>query len=155
MSGGPGRPLPVVDDDETGGFWLAAAEHRLVVRACSNCGAKLHLPKSYCHHCGSWDVGWQDVRPSGSVYSWTVLRHTIHEAFPAPCTIVLVALDEDPSIRFIGHLPGTPDISVGLPMRVHFEDVEPGVTLPQWEPDPRAARAPQSPDESEEAHGKA
>lgn len=131
---GAGRPLPVVDDEETGGFWQAATEHRLVVRACNACGATLHLPKSYCHHCRSWDVGWRDVRPTGSVYSWTVLLHSIHEAFPAPCTVVLVQLDEDPSIRFVGHLPGTPELRDGMAMRVRFEDVEPGMTIPQWEP---------------------
>lgn len=136
MSPSADRPLPVVDDEETGGFWRAANEHRLVVRICNACGAKLHLPKSYCHHCGSWDVGWQDVRPTGSVYSWTVLHHTIHDAFPAPSTIVLVQLDEDPLIRFIGHLAGAAELFVGMPMRVRFEDVEPGVTLPQWEPVP-------------------
>lgn len=128
------RPLPVVDDEETGGFWLGANQHRLVVRVCSTCGANLHLPKSYCHHCGSWDTDWREVRPTGSVYSWTVLHHTIHPAFSSPCTVVLIQLDEDPSVRFIGQLPGAPKLSVGMPMRVRFEDVEPGVTLPQWEP---------------------
>ncbi len=132
------RPLPVVDDEETGGFWAAAAEHRLVVRTCNSCAATLHLPKSYCHHCGSWDVGWRDVRPTGSIYSWTVLQHSIHEAFPAPCTVVLVQLDEDPSVRFVGHLPGAPELYDGMPVRVRFEDVEPGVTIPQWEPVPEA-----------------
>lgn len=149
------RPLPVVDDEETAGFWQAATKHRLVVRTCNTCGTKLHLPKSYCHRCGSWDVGWRDVRPAGSVYSWTVLHHTIHEAFPAPCTIVLVALDEDPSIRFIGQIPGAAELYEGMPMRVRFEDIEPGVTLPQWEPDPDSARTSRSPHESEELHGKA
>ncbi|MGV0872578.1 Zn-ribbon domain-containing OB-fold protein [Mycolicibacterium sp. XJ879] len=140
MSGTPQRPLPVVDDEETGGFWQAAAEHRLVVRVCEVCGAKLHLPKSYCHHCGSWKTGWQDVQPTGSIYSWTVVHHTIHEAFPTPYTIVLVQLDEDPTIRFIGHLAGAAEVSVGMPMRVRFDDIKAGVTLPQWEP-ARAADA--------------
>lgn len=150
MSGFSSRPLPVVDDDETAGFWQAASEHRLVVRACNNCGRKLHLPKSYCHHCGSWDVGWLEVEPAGSVYSWTVLHHTIHKAFPAPCTIVLVSLAEDPTIRFVGHLPGAPMLYEGMPMRVCFEDIEAGVTLPQWEPDTDPTPAPGSAHENEE-----
>ena len=134
MMAGTPRPLPVTDDPETGGFWQAAAEHRLVVRVCTGCSATLHLPKSYCHHCGSWDVSWRDVRPAGSLYSWTVVRHSIHEAFPAPCTVVLVQLDDDPGVRFVGNIPGVPDLEAGMPMRVRFEDVEPGVTIPQWEP---------------------
>ncbi|MGA9491098.1 MAG: OB-fold domain-containing protein, partial [Mycobacterium sp.] len=101
-------PLPVTDDEETGGFWQAAAEGRLVVRTCNNCSAVLHLPKSYCHHCGSWDTGWRDVAGVGSVYTWTVLHHSIHPAFTAPCTVVLVQLDEDPAVRLVGYLDGTP-----------------------------------------------
>lgn len=139
------RPLPVTDDEETGGFWQAASEHRLVVRICNDCGGKLHLPKSYCHRCGSWNAGWQDVQPTGSVYSWTVAYHTIHEAFPAPCTIVLVQLDDDPSIRFVGHLSGVPELHDGMPMRVRFVNVEAGVTIPQWEPVPRPERVSRSP----------
>ncbi|MGE2692495.1 Zn-ribbon domain-containing OB-fold protein [Mycolicibacterium pulveris] len=155
MSDDSRRPLPVVDDPETGGFWKATTEHRLVVRVCNACAAKLHLPKSYCHNCGSWDVRWRDVRPTGSVYSWTVLHHTVHEAFPAPWTVVLVQLDEDPSIRFIGQLPGAAQLAVGMPMRVRFEDVEPGVTLPQWEPVPASELRAEQPIESEERHGNA
>ena len=128
------RPLPVTDDEETGGFWQAATEHRLVVRACDTCSAVLHLPKSFCHHCGSWDVTWRDVRPTGSLYSWTVLQHSVHDAFPAPYTVVLVQLDEYPSVRFVGYLDGTPELHHGMPMRVQYNDVEPGVTIPQWEP---------------------
>lgn len=149
------RPLPVVDDEESAGFWKAADEHRLVVRACNSCGVKIHLPKSYCHRCGSWDVGWRDVHPTGSVYSWTVLHHTIHEAFPAPCTVVLIALEDDPSIRFVGQIPGAAELYDGMPMRVRFENIEPGVTIPQWEPDPDPARTSRSRHGSEECHGQA
>ncbi|WP_063129745.1 Zn-ribbon domain-containing OB-fold protein [Nocardia fusca] len=127
------RPLPVTDDEETAGFWKAATGERLVVRSCNSCSLFLHLPKSYCHHCGSWDVGWREVGPTGSVYTWTVLMHSIHPSFPAPCTIVLVQLDEDPAIRFVGYLDGTPELASGTPVRVRFEHVEPGVTVPQWE----------------------
>jgi uncharacterized protein len=128
------RPLPVTDDEETAGFWQAAAEGRLVVRTCNSCARTLHLPKSYCHHCGSWDTGWREVRPAGSVYTWTVLYHSIHPAFPAPYTIVLVQLDEDPEVRFIGYLEGEPRVYAGMPLRVRFEEAEPGFTVPQWEP---------------------
>ena len=130
----PQRVLPVTTDPETGEFWRAATEERLVVCTCRACGRSLHLPKSFCHHCGSWDVGWRDVTPAGTLYTWTVVKHSIHAAFPAPCTVILVALDDDPAVRLVGWLRGEPDVYAGLPMRVRFEHVEPGVTLPQWEP---------------------
>lgn len=130
----PVRPLPYTEDDETGGFWQAAADGRLVLRACASCAAVLHLPKSYCHHCGSWDVTWREVRGSGTVYSWTVVRHQIHPAFEVPYTVVLVELDDAPGARLVGHLPGAAELSVGTPMRVRFDEPEPGVAIPNWEP---------------------
>lgn len=129
-----GRPLPYTEDEETGGFWQAAAGGRLVLRACVSCAAVLHLPKPYCHHCGSWEVTWREVRGRGTVYSWTVVRHQIHPAFEVPYTVVLVELDDAPGARLVGHLPGAPELSVGMPMRVRFDEPEPGVTVPNWEP---------------------
>ena len=34
----------------------------------------------------------------------------------------------------VGHLPGSPDLRDGLPMRVRFDEVGDGVVIPQWEP---------------------
>ncbi|MET0908729.1 MAG: zinc ribbon domain-containing protein, partial [Ilumatobacteraceae bacterium] len=52
----PGRILPVDDDRDTGGFFQAAHDRRLVVKSCRSCGAVLHLPRDYCYHCDSWDT---------------------------------------------------------------------------------------------------
>lgn len=126
--------LPVTTDTDTGGYWQAATEERLALCACRACGMTLHLPKGYCHHCGSWDVVWRSAGTTGTLYSWTVVRHSIHSAFPAPCTVILVALDDDPTVRLVGNLQGEPPVYAGMPMQVWFEHVAPGVTLPQWQP---------------------
>ena len=127
------RLLPVVDDRDTAGFFEAARDGRLAIRMCNGCDAVLHMPRAYCHHCGSWDGRWQPVAGTGTVHSWTVVDHQVHPSFPVPYTVVLVDLDDVPA-RLVGHLPGTPDLHVGQPMRVWFETLADGVVLPQWAP---------------------
>ena len=126
-------PLPVTDDPDTAGFWEAAQRGCIAVLRCAACGNLLHLPTPYCAGCDSWDVAWQDVRPHGRVYSFTVVEQSVHPAFPAPYTIVLVDLDDAPGARLVGHLPGRADVTVGMPMTATFETRD-GVSVPQWEP---------------------
>jgi uncharacterized OB-fold protein len=125
------RPLPVDDDVDTGGFFEAARRHELAIRICDGCGAVLHMPRAYCHTCGSWAGRWQPVAGRGRVYSWTTVEHQVHPAFPVPYTIVLIQLD-DVRARLVGHLPGAPELVEGQPMEVWFETLDDGVVLPQW-----------------------
>lgn len=123
--------MPVVDDPDTGGFFAAVANGELALRVCQNCGAHLHLPKSYCHRCGSWTTGWRAVRPTGTVHTYTVVEHQVHPAFPVPYTLVLVALDDVPEARLVGHLPGRHDLVIGEPMEAELGH---GTPLPSWRP---------------------
>jgi hypothetical protein len=134
MSAAPEPPLPFTEDIDTGGFWRLAAEGKLSVRTCSACGTLLHLPKLYCHECGSWESDWREIEPTGTLHTWTVAVQQLHPAFPAPYTVVLVDLDGAPGARLIGHIAGAPDLQAGMPMRAIFHEAEPGVTLVQWEP---------------------
>jgi uncharacterized OB-fold protein len=128
------RLLPVEDDRDTGGFWEAAKRHKLVVRVCDGCGTVLHVPRAYCHDCGSWEGHWKPVSGRGRLYSWTTVEHQVHPAYPTPYTIVLVELEDASGVRLVGHLPGAPELSEGQAMSVRFEEAGDGVVLPQWEP---------------------
>jgi uncharacterized OB-fold protein len=126
--------VPVDDDRDTGGFFAAARRGELVVRVCDGCDTPLHMPRAYCRTCGSWDGRWQPVAGTGTVYSWTVVEHQVHPAYPAPYTVVLVELDDPPGVRLVGRLPGRQALAAGQPMRVWFETVADGVVVPQWKP---------------------
>ena len=129
----PRRLLPARDPD-TWGFFEAAARGELVVNACAACGAVLHLPRPYCHHCGSFAVQWRTVAGRGRLVSWTAVHQPFHPAFEVPYTVVLVELDDVPGARLLGALPGAPDLADGMEMEVRFEAVADGVVLPQWAP---------------------
>ncbi|WP_163895282.1 Zn-ribbon domain-containing OB-fold protein [Mycolicibacterium hippocampi] len=127
-------PLPVTNDPDTAGFWLAAQRGEVAVCVCANCGAVLHLPRSYCHSCRSWTTEWKVVAPWARLVSWTVAEHQVHAAFPVPYTFVLVELDGAPGVRLGGYIAGRPDLRVDSRMRAHFVTTSDDVTLVNWIP---------------------
>ena len=127
------RSLPVTDDLDTGGFFEAAQRGQLAIRFCRSCNEVLHAPTAYCGACGSWDSDWRTVSGMGTLYSWTIVEHQTHAAFPVPFTLVLVALDDAPA-RLVGHFDGRPDLRAGQPMRVRFDHRDDGTVVPDWEP---------------------
>jgi len=132
------RILPVDDDRDTGGFFQAAQQRRLVVKACRACGTPLHLPRAYCYHCGSWDTAWREVGGAATLYAWTVVVRPFHAAYPVPYTVVLVDLDEAPGVRLAGYLDGRPELRPGQPMELWWDEVAAAdggvVVLPNWRP---------------------
>lgn len=130
------RPVPIVTDPDTGGFFESAARDMLALCTCVGCDAVLHLPGPRCSRCGSFETRWRPVSGKGRLYSWTTVEHQVHPAFPPPYTIVLVELDDAPGTRLLGHLPGRPKLAPGMAMRVWFEPVADEVKLPQWQPVP-------------------
>jgi uncharacterized OB-fold protein len=127
--------VPFTEDRETGEFFAAAAEERLVYRACNACDRGIHPPTEHCPHCGGWDTAWRQAKGTGRLHSWSVVTHQVHPAFPTPYTLVVVALDDAPDVRLMGRLDGAPRLSEGLPMQVWFETLAPGVVVPQWRVD--------------------
>ena len=126
--------LPYDTDRETAGFFEAAAEDRLVFRACNDCDHALHPPSAHCPYCGGWNTDWRQAKGTGKLHTWTTVTHQIHPGFPTPYTVVVVELDDAPEVRLLGHLDGAPDLEAGMPMQVWFDQIEDGPTLPQWRP---------------------
>lgn len=128
-------PLPVTNDPDTAGFWLAAQRGEVAVCVCANCGVVLHLPRAYCHVCRSWATEWKVVAPTARLVSWTVAEHQVHAAFPVPYTFVLVELEDAPGVRLGGYIAGRPALSVGMAMRPDFVRIPDEVTLVNWLPE--------------------
>ncbi len=138
------RLQPITADHDTGGFFAAAARGQVALRTCDDCATVLHLPRAYCHHCGSWNTSYHEVAPRARVYSWTVVEHQIHPAYPVPYTVALVELADVPTARLVTHLPGRPALHAGQELEAWFDVVADGAVLVQWRtpiaPDPEESR---------------
>ncbi len=58
-------------------FWDAARQDRLVAPRCTNCGTFRLPPAPFCFVCQHRDVEWVDLPGTGTVYSFTVVRHPL------------------------------------------------------------------------------
>jgi uncharacterized OB-fold protein len=79
------------------------------------------------------------LAPTGVIHSFTVVHYAVHPALATavPYVVVMVTLDDDPSVRVVGNLldiePGV--VEIGLPVHAVWEarsDGDGEVLLPQW-----------------------
>jgi uncharacterized OB-fold protein len=139
-----GLILPDVDDAEAAMFWAGCATGELRVQACGSCGRRRMPPRTMCPWCQSFDVRWDVMSGRGHVWSVVVPHPPLLPAYgdQAPYNVVLVTLDDDPSIRFVGNVvsgagaalnsvdPHT--VEIDDPVEVVFSQMADDVWLPQW-----------------------
>jgi len=113
---------------------------RLELQQCGACGALQHPPEEICRMCGATAFTSRVVAPTGTIYSYTVVRHAVNAALEAavPYVVVLVRLDEVPDVRVVGNLLDTTpeDVAIGLAVEAVWRDRDTDdgetVRLPQW-----------------------
>jgi uncharacterized OB-fold protein len=122
----------------TAPYWSAARDGRLVVQECRSCGRLGHPPLPACPRCHGRDLGWREVSGTGTIYSYTIVRHPTHVAFAdkIPYVLAIVELAEGPWL--VTAITGCPPAGVraGLPVHAVFREVADGVALPYFEPAP-------------------
>ena len=138
-----GAPLPDVDA-ESEGFWAGTAAGELRMQVCESCGRFRFPPRPMCPWCQSLKSKWQAVSGRARVWSFAVPHPPLLPAFMplAPYNVVVVALDEDPTLRLVGNLIADPDaainsvdpstIVIGEPVRVVFQPAGEDIVLPRW-----------------------
>ncbi|HEX2384143.1 MAG TPA: OB-fold domain-containing protein [Acidimicrobiales bacterium] len=141
-----GLILPDVDDAEAAMFWAGCAGGELRVQACATCGRRRMPPRTMCPWCGSFDARWNVMSGRGRVWSVVVPHPPLLPAYgdQAPYNVVIVTLDDDPSIRFVGNVvaeAGAPlnsidphTVDIGDAVEAVFSQVADDVWLPQWRP---------------------
>jgi len=135
--------LPDLDDETSAPFWVGTARGELLVQACGACGVWRMPPRPMCPQCQSIAVTWIPTSGRGTIWSFIVAHPPLLPAYAelAPYNAIIVALDEDPTIRFVGNLVASEDgpineidpatIVIGEAVRVVFQPVE-DVALPRW-----------------------
>lgn len=118
-------------------FWDAASKHELKIQKCQKCSTYVWYPKAWCSECGSLELKWTKVAGYGTIYSYTVIRHTrMNPIFlsDAPYNIVAVELDEGPRMySWLVHIP-LESITLGMRVKVSFVEWN-SLMLPVFEAD--------------------
>lgn len=134
-------PAPAISADGLDApYWRSLAEEKVMVQRCGACGNWQWGPEWLCHKCQSFDMKWEEVAPTGVIYSWERPWHPVHPALKArgPYTVVMVELPQAGGIRMIGNLLGPDDQPVRIGAEVtgvfeHHDDAEEPYTLLQWQ----------------------
>lgn len=129
---------PVPDPDpESKPFWDAMVQHRLVVQECTACGVRRYPATTYCPACRSDASRWIDSAGTGKVFSWVVVHHPVpKEAYAGDVPYVVALIDLDEGVRMVSNIVeiAPSAIQANMRVRVRFDDVEPGITLPRFIP---------------------
>ncbi len=115
--------VPIVVE-ETRGYWEGTLQEELRIQRCNACG-NLQMPWGpCCTNCLAQDLGYQVASGLGTVFSFTIVRQTIHPNFSAqvPYVIADVQLEEGPIMtsNVTDIDPGS--VSIGMPVRVWFDE---------------------------------
>ena len=129
--------LVPVANELTKPFWDAVNQKRLVVQNCKVCSRKQYPPEATCAECGSnKNLEWCEVAGRGKIIGYIVVHDSRIRVLQAdqPFNMAVVALEEDPALNFLSHLPGTPvdQVPVGASVQAYFEEVAPGQLIHEW-----------------------
>jgi len=124
-------------DEVSEGYWDSCNRQVLSIQQCSDCQTFRHLPTPTCPKCRSFDFRYTPVSGRGTIFSYTVAHHPVHEALgdKVPYNVILVNLDDAP-VRLVSNLVGSAneDIRIGMPVEVVFEEQAPGTWIPRFKP---------------------
>jgi uncharacterized protein len=124
-------------DEATQPFWDAALEGRLVVSKCTVCGTFILPPQPRCFNCRSTTFDNVELPGTGTIYTFTVVRHPLapHLRDVVPYVSGVIDLDgtQGAGARLIANIvdadPET--VAVGDKVEVWFDRVSETLAVPR------------------------
>jgi uncharacterized OB-fold protein len=119
-------------------LWRAAAEERLDVQQCSDCGAHRYPPMDGCPRCGSLGSAWATLPGTGTIYTytwWTDRARSEQAGHDVWSNKVIIELDgaQGGPVRLESNVVDAwevGDLSVGQRVELVTVPLEEGVALP-------------------------
>ena len=132
-----GKPVPEITE-QTRPFWTGAKNRKLMMQKCERCGTLNFLPKPWCVECADRALEWVEVKPTGSVYSYTV-AYVVMMNFPAwknDLPLVMGIIDLDDGARMYGQVTGCSpeEVHIGMRVAAYFEDIGSDAAIPKFRP---------------------
>lgn len=126
------KPVPEITK-QSGPFWQACKEGRLLIMNCKQCSKPYFYPRRSCPSCWSEDVEW--IQSSGRGTIWTLSEVAISLWGDAwndvvPYTVAMIDLDE--GVRMASRLVGGSGWKIGDRVQVSFQPGEKDVVMPYF-----------------------
>jgi uncharacterized OB-fold protein len=127
-------------DDSTQPFWDAAKEDRLVAPRCTHCGSFRLPPSPFCFGCQHQAVEWVELPGTGSVYTFTVVRHPLHpdldDACPYAAGVVELDGTQGAGARMLVNIIDcdVDTLAVGDRVEIVWEHVNEEMSTPRFRP---------------------
>ena len=100
------------------------------------CGAFRHLPSELCGTCQAPDHEWVESAGKGTVFTFTIAGHPVHEATAtaAPYNVVIVELDDCGGVLVPSNvLDCDPsEVVIGMALEVAWDDITDEVSIPRF-----------------------
>jgi hypothetical protein len=127
-------------DETTQPFWDAALEGRLLGSRCTTCGTFVMPPQPFCFNDQNDTFEWVELPGTGTIYSFTVVRHPLapHLAEVVPYVSAVIEIDgtQGAGARMLANVidcdPET--VQIGDKVRVVFETVSDTMAVPRFAP---------------------
>lgn len=119
----PPRPLPATTPD-TGWWFDALAEGRLVVQRCGGCGVLRHPPGPMCPRCHDLTFDQVEVTGTGTIHAMTVVHYPQVPGLEYPLGVALVDVDVEGDmvrpVRMVMNTVGLPpdEVRIGDAVRI-------------------------------------
>ena len=124
--------------DESGAFWEATRQRRLLVQWCTECDRGVFYPRAFCPHCGDGGsaLEWRTATGRATVYAASVEHRPAPGGFSGgePYCVALIDLHE--GVRMMTNIVGCPpdDVRSGMAVEVTWEPLSDGRQLPLFRP---------------------
>jgi len=122
-------PAPLVNP-EAQAWFDGAAEGRLLLRHCHDCGHVQRYPRTVCPQCFSSHTGWKESAGMGTVYTYSVLRR----GAPVPYCVAYVTLDEGVTVLTNLVDVDLDAVRIGMRVQVTFVETEGGARVAMFAP---------------------
>lgn len=127
-------------DETTEPFWEAALRNELTAPKCTNCGTFVLPPQPRCFNCQHDSFKYEALPGTGTVYTFTIVRHPLapHLKEVVPYVLAVVELDGTQGagsrmvINIVDVDPET--VAVGDKVRIVFDRVSDTLAVPRAVP---------------------
>ena len=135
----PFRILPAVGP-ENEHFWHGGAQGELRFLRCDACRTYIHPPAPVCGACLGRALTPEPVAGRATVCTYTINHQPWIPGFDPPYVVAIVDIEEQAGLRLTTNIVGcdVDAVSIGMPVKVCFEERDDGIFIPLFEPDDAA-----------------